>query len=99
MIDRPLVYEDFADKVGDDFVAVFDDGPSIAMSLAEAAPLASHGAKLTRPPFSLVFVAAEPRVLPQRLYRLRHAALGDIDIFLVPVGKDERGICYQATFN
>jgi len=38
-------------------------------------------------------------VLPQRLYRLEHNGLGELDIFLVPIGKDEQGVSYQATFN
>ena len=52
-----------------------------------------------RPPFSLVFLGKDPRVLPQRLYRLEHEELGTLTIFLVPVGKDAEGVLYQAVFN
>jgi hypothetical protein len=39
MIDRQLVFEDFADKVGDIF-AIGEDGiPAIALTLMEAEPL------------------------------------------------------------
>ena len=43
--------------------------------------------------------AKDPRVLPQRIYRLEHNGLGELDIFLVPIGKDADGVSYQAMFN
>ena len=48
---------------------------------------------------ALIFLAADPRVLPQRLYRLEHEGLGAVTIFLVPIAKDAEGVRYQATFN
>ena len=102
-MDRTLVFEDFADKVGQGFaIAVVDDGAaSVAATLAEA-ELLNPGrgpAGSTRSPFSLVFVADHPAVLPQRLYRIEHEALGALAIFLVPIARDARGVSYQATFN
>jgi hypothetical protein len=52
-----------------------------------------------RPPFSLLFLGKDPRVLPQKLYRLEHGEMGVVTIFLVPIGKDALGVSYQATFN
>jgi hypothetical protein len=100
MPDRSLVYEDFADKVGDTF-AISEDGlPAIPLTLKEAVPLnPAFGLPSARAPFSLVFTAADPRVLPQRLYRLAHKVMGELTIFLVPVGKVTDGLAYQATFN
>lgn len=100
MIDRQLVFEDFADKVGDIF-AIGEDGiPAIPLTLIEAEPLPERMAKRgARPPFSLVFLGKDPRVLPQRLYRLEHQSMGELVIFLVPIGKDDAGVSYQATFN
>lgn len=40
-----------------------------------------------------------PAGLPQQIYRLAHRALGEFEIFLVPVGQDERGGIYEAVFN
>ena len=100
MIDRALVFEDFADKVGDLFVIGEAGVPGIPLTLKEAEPLnpamAPRGA---RPPFSLIFLAKDPRVLPQRIYRMEHNGLGEVSIFIVPVGKDAEGVLYQATFN
>jgi hypothetical protein len=51
-----------------------------------------------RRPFSLIFRSAGSRYLPQRTYSIEHAALGRLDLFLVPIGPDEGGIRYQAIF-
>lgn len=100
VIDRQLVYEDFADKVGGVFALAETAVPSVPLVLAEATPLdPAMGLPGVRPPFSLMFVANEPNVLPQGLYRLKNDGLGEVEIFLVPVGKDAKGVSYNATFN
>ena len=49
--------------------------------------------------FSLRFRGAGDRPLHQATWKLDHAVLGPLDIFLVPVGQDERGRYYEAVFN
>ena len=99
-LDRQLVFEDFSDKVGGVFVVRDDGVPDIALTLKQADPLnPAYGMKGVRPPFSLIFLAADQHVLPQRLYRLEHERLGAMTIFLVPIAKDAEGVRYQATFN
>ena len=51
-----------------------------------------------RAPFSLVFEAPAQPVLPQSTYRLQHAVLGALEIFLVPVGRSATGVHYEAVF-
>lgn len=100
MSHRALVIEDFADKVGEVFSINEQDIPAIPLTLAEAQPLnAARTMPGMRPPFSLIFLARDPRVLPQRLYRIEHNGLGEVAIFLVPIGKSAEGVSYQATFN
>jgi hypothetical protein len=48
--------------------------------------------------FSLVFRGPREPVLPQRIYRFEHAALGPLEIFIVPIGPDEQGMRYEAIF-
>jgi hypothetical protein len=99
-IERQLVFEDFADKVGEVFVVSEQGVPAIPLTLTEAEPLpARMGLEGVRPPFSLIFLGKDPRVLPQRLYRLEHDDMGELMIFLVPIGKDTQGVNYQAVFN
>lgn len=100
MADRLLVFGDFADKVGDVFPISEEGVPAIPLILKEAEPLnPAVGLPGVRPPFSLIFLAKDPRVLPQRIYRMEHQELGEVSIFLVPVAKDAEGVSYQATFN
>jgi hypothetical protein len=92
MAGRQLVYEDFADKV--------EQIPAIPLTLAEAGTIdMAAGRPDIRPPFSLTFLAKDPRVLPQRIYRMQHDDLGLLEIFLVPMAKDACGATYQAAFN
>jgi len=50
-------------------------------------------------PFSLVLVGPLRPVLQQAIYSLEHAALGKMEVFLVPIGPDKRGMRYEAAFN
>jgi len=49
--------------------------------------------------FSLTFRCAQPRPVPQAIYRLDHDQLGSLELFLVPVGPREGGMGYEAVFN
>lgn len=49
--------------------------------------------------FALVFVGPHEPFLPQSIYHLGHETLGELDLFLVPVGKDPNGFQYEAVFN
>jgi hypothetical protein len=54
---------------------------------------------MTRQPFSLLFRGAGTIIWPQGIYHLTRAGLDPLDIFLVPVGKDESGVRYEAIFS
>lgn len=49
--------------------------------------------------FSLLFRGPLQPQLPQRMYPVRHAELGDFDLFLVPVALEKEGLLYEAVFN
>ena len=49
--------------------------------------------------FSAYFHGPEDRYLPQSTYALEHEAMGVVDLFLVPIAKDEKGLRYEAVFN
>jgi hypothetical protein len=51
-----------------------------------------------RDPFSLMFLGPSEPLLPQAIYALRHADLGVLEIFVVPVARDAGGVRYQAIF-
>jgi uncharacterized protein DUF6916 len=88
-----LTEKAFKERQGDTFTL---DGPvagtTTELRLDEVTTLGPDG-------FTLLFRGALPGWLPQRIYRLRHAALGELDIFLVPIGPDPQGFRYEAVFN
>lgn len=49
-------------------------------------------------PFSLLFSSTTHR-LTQATFQLAHPALGQIDVFIVPLQPDARGPLYEAVFN
>ena len=93
-----LTVADFERRVGQRFrigaeeESAGHDGELVEVTaVGEAAP----GGRV---PFSLVFRGPPGTVLPQRIYRVDHAELGRLDIFLVPIGADAEGVRYEAVF-
>jgi len=86
----------FAPHLGTRF-QVQQDGLPIALELFEATPYAEQPAS-GRVPFSVMFRGPNQPVLPQRIYTLAHATLGEFALFLVPIGPDDQGMRYEAVF-
>ena len=55
--------------------------------------------KDTRQAFSVLFRGSNDHSLAQSLYRIENETLGELQLFLVPLGPDESGMLYDATFN
>jgi uncharacterized protein DUF6916 len=77
---------------------------------AELAEVTEHPADPSgryRSPFSVLFCGPLQPVLLQGIYRLEHEHLGELDLFIVPVGPGELGAAgqpqtamrYEAVFN
>lgn len=49
--------------------------------------------------FSVLFTGPDEAPLPQQMHALGHDRLGGAEVFLVPIGRDERGYHYEAVFN
>lgn len=86
-------FQDFSAAIDSDFAT--DSGESLRLIEATALP-GPPGA--SREAFSLVF-RGRGAALEQKTHRLRHARLGDLDIFLVPIARDGAGRLYEAVFN
>lgn len=93
-----LTLQHFSGRVNETFLAVLDEG-EVPFQLVEARALSTAAASMVRAPFSLLFRNTSSSQLPQQIYRLRHAAVGEVEIFLVPVGREGDGFLYQAVFN
>lgn len=52
-----------------------------------------------RTAFSLLFTCPDLDPPFQAIFKLDHESTGELDLFLVPVGQDERGLLMEAVFN
>ena len=76
-------------------------GAPLALELIEVEDLGvERGATSPRGrPFSLIFRGPAGTYLPQRIYSIEHPTLGRLDLFLVPIGPGQGGMCYQVVFS
>ena len=49
--------------------------------------------------FSLFFCGPDDLMLPQGIFVLEHPSMGELLLFIVPVGRDDRGFRYEVVFN
>ena len=91
-----LTCEDFESHLNSPFDMTAGDA-TMVLELIEVKRLPQQAR--TRQPFSLLFRGGGTTVWPQGIYHLSRAGLDEIDIFLVPVGKDESGVRYEAIFS
>lgn len=93
---RELHEKDFAGCINDNFHVLGEHHGALSLQLIQ---IAMEPAKPEQHVFSLLFRGSVDPLLPQRTYQLKHHQLGEVDIFLVPVGQDKEGCTYQAVFN
>jgi hypothetical protein len=95
-----LTLEAWSGRLGEAFKAEHGDGTPVDFELVEATAL------MTRPPdtgagsgFSLLFRGpAEPR-FEQGIVSLENAEWGTVDLFVVPLRRDQGGVFYEAIIN
>lgn len=102
----PYTLEMFSPLIGSTFKTEINDGTTIDLTLCEAEAAALHkrdgrlfskSGMVRTDPFSLVFLYES--LLPQNVYTLRHETLGEISIFLVPIGPFDGAWGHEAVFN
>ena len=49
--------------------------------------------------FSLYFQGPPDMMLPQGTYTFDHEGMGELALFIVPIGRDEDGFRYEVVFN
>ena len=97
-----LTHGQFADRVSETFEVRDASVSAVTLTLVETSESDASGGTgpdgVERRQFSLLFRGPVDPLLPQRTYRLEHAELGDLDLFLVPIGPDAEGMRYEAVF-
>ena len=89
--------EDFDSQVATAFVVV-GSGVDLSLDLVEVTRHGVHEGAPRPEPFSLLFTGPRAPALGQGMVALDHAALGRLEIFLVPVGEDRDVRRYEAVF-
>ena len=89
--------EQFAACLNQDFEIVFPDG-TLALKLSEARSLGSRPESI-RGPFAVTFLCPRPLRLPQGIYKMTNAQLGEMEIFLVQIAADQTSSTFEAVFN
>ena len=95
-----LTLETFTHHVGSVFTVPLSNGETLSLHLVEVNPLGS-GVSGGRTPFSLQFRhphLSNNAYLPQQIHHLVHPILDTLEIFLVPLGPDAKGMRYEAIF-
>jgi len=88
---------DFTPCVNQDFEITSSASP-VVLQLSEARPRdRPEGA--SRDPFTLTFRGAPELRLPQGIYRMSNAQLGEMEIFVVQIAADQTSSTFEAVFN
>jgi hypothetical protein len=97
---KTLTHVDFEECLDQEFRLRVDETRIIDLTLRRVdarGPVGSESGR--RRPFSLVFEAQPGPVVPQRMYQVEHAAMGRLDLFLVPIGREAEAVLYEAVFS
>ena len=90
--------ETFEPYVGSSYRAIDAAGNSLDLTLKRLDRLRSRPGQ-TREAFSLLFRGPRDLQMSQGSYRFEHPEMDALLFFVVPVGPDEEGMCYEAIFN
>jgi hypothetical protein len=90
--------EEFAKHVGTTFYAKVGD-QEINLTLAEVKAYRPESTVEKMERFSVFFNGPSGSFFPQQNFHMRHESMGEFDLFLVPIGSDEKEIRYEAVFN
>ncbi len=95
-----MTLSQFAERTGEVFrIRLPDDAGVLEMHLIRAETLPQHAGPGRGDPFVLEFRGPSTPAIEQGMWRFEHENLDPVDIFVVPVGPDEAGLCYEAVFN
>ncbi len=95
-----LTEKEFSKHVNTKFRAQLDGGVQAELELDEVKGYPGHpGDQQGMERFSIYFKGPTTPHLPQQSYTLQHDQMGEFEIFLVPVGRNDQGSRYEAVFN
>lgn len=88
--------DSFSGHVNTKFLMHYGDSQAAELELLSVSDVGSSGRQSQ---FSLVFLGPYEAPITQGIYRIDHDKLGELSLFLVPIGRDANGVKYEAIFN
>ena len=103
MLER-FTLDTFAPLIGERFRLRVEGQAPLDMTLASVTEIPVSGWRPEdvaehRKPFSLVFNGPPTIVLPQAIYCFEHDGIGELAIFIVPIGRSAEAVRYEAVFS
>ena len=95
-----LSANEFSKHVNTDFRATLGADTQTDLELVEVKVYTSkHEEQSGMERFSIYFTGPADPLLPQKLYAIQHDEMGEFEMFLVPLSRNEEGSRYEAVFN
>ena len=91
-----LTHENFAAQLNKKFRVQIDEANAVDLVLAEVSELKSSP---RQEQFSIIFRGPLETFLGQGLRQVNQDEMGEFDLFLVPIGRDDDSYSYEAVFN
>lgn len=92
--------DNFSRNMNTKFTVKVESGEPVEIELVQVAVRQNEPneqAQMER--FSAFFSGPQSAFLPQQTYEFEHPDMGEMEIFLVPIGVDNKGYRYEAIFN
>jgi hypothetical protein len=89
----------FTAVLGRRFTLALGEDAALELELVEASLRGVGADNAARDPFGLVFTGPPAPQLPQGNYHLAQDAIGEFDLFIVPIGADAEAVRYEAIFS
>ncbi|HEV7642883.1 MAG TPA: hypothetical protein VGO50_02985 [Pyrinomonadaceae bacterium] len=93
---KEFTRDEYAECVDTDFVFSFSPEYKVTMKLIE---VTAEIEKFRQRTYVLTFTAPEDTPIVQGMAAFENEKIGQTQIFIVPVGKDSRGVIFESVFN
>jgi len=91
-----LTREALTESLNSKFLMRFENAEPLELTLVSVTELPAAAGQEQ---FSAIFGAPINAPIAQGIYQLEHERFGLFGIFLVPIGRDQEGVRYEALFN
>lgn len=93
---KEITRDEYAACLNTDFMVEVSPELKVSMKLTEVTELSE---RFHQQSFSLIFTAPDNTLAGQGQFSVEHETLGTIELFMVPIGKDSKGMLFQSLFN